>query len=189
MELSKTNQLTNSTNSLEMASPPVAPPVTNYVTDPEFLMILKVLLRKSQLLNNKDSKAAAIVFDIDGTMVQDGTWDSPIWSVINFCNYCKEIGMTTIIVTARPAWEENITATKKSLQKLGIRCDVFFFRRPDHTNLDEFKTSARHYISTTADYNILMSIGDNVWDIGKYGGTGVLMKTQPYTNAIYYQIH
>jgi predicted secreted acid phosphatase len=159
-----------------------------YVTDQQFLLKLKVLLRKSQLLKN-NNKQQAVIFDIDGTLVHEHTWSNPIWSVINFCNYCKEIGIATIIVTARPAWDKNIELTKNALKKLGLNCDLFFFRKPDYENLNDFKLSTRAYISTYENYNVLMSIGDNVWDIGEYGGTGILMKTTPYTNKIEYSIH
>jgi predicted secreted acid phosphatase len=158
------------------------------VTDQQFLLKLKVLLRKSQLLKN-NNKQQAVIFDIDGTLVHEHTWSNPIWSVINFCNYCKEIGIATIIVTARPAWDKNIELTKNALKKLGLNCDLFFFRKPDYEDLNNFKLSTRHYISTCENYNVLMSIGDNVWDIGEYGGTGILMKTTPYTNKIEYSIH
>ena len=90
------------------------------------------------------------MFDIDGTLVYDGTWNKPIHSVINFCNYCKEIGITTIIITARPGWESNIANTKNSLQELGIACDAFFFRKPDCHDLDNFKTTCRKYIDNIA---------------------------------------
>ena len=167
---------------------PIIKNMISQVTDPEFLLILKVLLRQSQLLYSSDKKQPAVVFDIDGTLVHDNTWDSPIWSVINFCNHCKEIGFSTIIVTARPGWEHNMESTKNSLQKLGLRCDSFFFRHPDYKDLDQFKTQTREFISTDKNYKILMSIGDNEWDIGQYGGLGVLMKTNQYTNAISYEI-
>jgi len=158
------------------------------VSDMQFLQELKKLLRICQLIRDDAKKAPAIVFDIDGTLVHDGTWDKPVWSVINFCNYCKEIGITTIIVTARPGWEANITNTKNSLQELGIVCDAFFFRKPECTNLDDFKLSCRKHIDNVAQYNILLSIGDNPWDIGEYGGSGVLMKAHPSSNAITYTV-
>ena len=59
------------------------------VSDGQFLKDLKILLRKCQLTSYIKGKQPAIVFDIDGTMVYDKTWDKPIWSVINFCNYLQ----------------------------------------------------------------------------------------------------
>jgi len=100
---------------------------TKIVSDTQFFQDLKILLRKCQLTSSLPGKQAAIVFDIDGTLVHDKTWDKPIWSVINFCNYCKDIGIATMIVTARGGWESNINNTKESLQQLGIECDAYVF--------------------------------------------------------------
>jgi predicted secreted acid phosphatase len=158
------------------------------VSDAQFLQDLKILLRKCQLMSSINGKQSAIVFDIDGTLVHDKTWDQPIWSVINFCNYCKEIGIATMIVTARGGWDENIKNTKQSLQNLGIECDAMFFRKPNDYEIAAFKTNVRQYLSEVINFNILISIGDNDWDIGKWGGTGVLMSAHSSSNAITYNI-
>jgi len=158
------------------------------VSDAVFLTDLKILLRKCQLMQHLPNKQPAIVFDIDGTLVQDQTWDSPIKSVIDFCNHCKDIGISTFIVTARGGWPSNVKNTKDSLQALGVCCDALFFRNPDQHNLGNFKTNVRQHIVENIDYNILMSLGDNIWDMGKFGGTGVLMKTNQFTNVITYEI-
>jgi len=159
------------------------------VTEGKFLQDLKILLRKCQLISNVAGKQPAIVFDIDGTLVHDKTWDTPIWSVINFCNHCKDIGIATMIVTARGGWESNINNTKSSLQALGIQCDALFFRNPADHDLTEFKTNVRRYLSEAIDFNVLISIGDNEWDMGAWGGTGVLMQAHPASNVITYKIN
>ena len=158
------------------------------VSDTQFFQDLKILLRKCQLTSSLPGKQAAIVFDIDGTLVHDKTWDKPIWSVINFCNYCKDIGIATMIVTARGGWESNINNTKESLQQLGIECDAMFFRKPDDHKIEEFKTNVRQYLSNAIDFNVLISIGDNEWDMGRWGGVGVHMYAHPSSNIITYQL-
>jgi predicted secreted acid phosphatase len=158
------------------------------VSDDQFFNDLKILLRKCQLMSQSD-KQAAIVFDIDGTLVYDGSWDKPIWSVINFCNYCKDIGIATMIVTARGGWETNIEKTKQSLRDLGLSCDSFFFRKPDDHEIAKFKTNVRRYMNQATNFNVLISIGDNPWDMGQWGGTGVLMTAHPASNIISYEIN
>lgn len=160
----------------------------NIVSETQFLQALKILLSTRQVLDYKPNMPNAVVFDIDGTLVYDHSWDKPIKSVIKFCNHCREIGVSPIIVTARPGWQENIEKTKESLQGLGIQCDALFFRKPDIEDLGSYKTNVREYITKNAKYNILISIGDNPWDYGKYGGTGVLMAAAPSSNVIKYQI-
>jgi predicted secreted acid phosphatase len=158
------------------------------VSDNQFLQDLKILLRKCQLTCDVKGKQPAIVFDIDGTMVHDNTWDSPVWSVINFCNYCKDIGIATMIVTARGGWDANVNNTKNSLQELGVECDAMFFRKPDDNKIAEFKTNVRQYLSEVTGFNVLMSIGDNEWDMGQWGGVGVYMYAHPISNLITYQL-
>ena len=159
------------------------------VTEDQFLQDLKILLRKCQLMSHIQGKQPLVLYDIDGTLVLNGSWETPIKSVINFCNYCKDIGIATMIVTARGGWETNIENTKRSLQKLGIQCDAMFFRNPDDYAIETFKTNVRRYLSNTLDFNILMSIGDNSWDYGEYGGIGVHMDASPKSNAVTYQLH
>ena len=159
------------------------------VSEDQFLQHLKILLRKCQLMSQIPGKQPAVVLDIDGALVHNGSWDTPIWSVINFCNHCKDIGIATMIVTARGGWPSNIENTAQSLQKLGIRCDALFFRKPNDHAIEEFKTNVRRHLSNALDFNVLISVGDTYWDYGEWGGIGVHMEAHPASNAITYQLH
>lgn len=161
--------------------------MTKRLADDAFLQDLKILLRKCQLILGNNTKQSAIVFDIDGTLLYEHT-DYPIWSVINFCNHCKEIGIATIIVTARPGFEQNITKTKEQLKQYGLNCDAFYFRAPRDNQITTFKTAVRKYLAEQLNYNVLLSIGDNPWDIGEYGGTGIHMAADALHNTITYQV-
>ena len=159
--------------------------MTKRIPDIEFLRDLKILLGKCQLISEIPNKHPAIVFDIDGTLLYENT-DIPITSVIKFCNYCKEIGIATMIVTARRGCDLNINATKKQLETFGLNCDAFYFRHPEETDIETFKTNVRKHLSENLNYNILMSIGDNLWDMGEWGGVGIHMAAN--NNVITYQI-
>ena len=63
-----------------------------------------------------------------------------------------------------------------------------FFRKPDDNKIAEFKTNVRQYLSEVTGFNVLMSIGDNEWDMGKWGGVGVYMYAHPISNLITYQL-
>jgi len=148
------------------------------IPDSDFNTLLKMILRSQQVFANP-MIPGAVVFDIDGTLITEGSWIEPIKSVVDFCNFCKEeMGLGVFIVTARAGTNENIIHTKKMLKNFGIECDSIFFRTADYDDLDESKLRAREYITKNMTYNILMSIGDNPWDMGQYGGVGVLMKYQ-----------
>jgi len=148
----------------------------------DFFDVLKNLLASSKILNYKPNMNEAIVFDLDGTIVFDGTWDTPILPITNFIKHCNDLNISVIIITARPGFESNINNTRNSLQKLAINCDRFFFKNPDFKDIKEFKINARNYVTDILKHNILMSIGDNSWDMGKYGGLGILMNANIDSN-------
>ena len=145
------------------------------VNNTKFFNVLKNLLLSAKNINYKPNMQEAIVLDLDGTIVYDGSWDTLILPVVQFINYCHKNGIKIIIVTARPGHENNVNKTKESLTKKSIICDRFFFLNPSFKNVRLFKTNAREYITKNLKLNILMSIGDNDWDMGEYGGLGVLM--------------
>ena len=145
------------------------------VNNSKFFDVLKTLLLSAKNINYKPNMQETIVLDLDGTIVYDGSWDNLILPVVKFINYCHNHGIKIIIVTARPGYENNVNKTKESLTNKSIICDRFFFLKPDFKNVRLFKTNAREYITKNLKLNILMSIGDNDWDMGEYGGLGVLM--------------
>lgn len=146
------------------------------VTHLQFFDVLKSLLSSAQVLNYKPNMGEAIVFDLDGTIIYDHSWDIPIKPMIDFINYCTQRNIKIIIITARPGFKNNIDNTRNSLEKLSIVCDNFFFKNPDFKDVKIFKINARDYVTKNLNLNILMSIGDNEWDMGEFGGLGILMK-------------
>ena len=99
-----------------------------------------------------------------------------LWGQKRVFLVCELIDIKIIIITARPGYKNNIDNTRESLEKLSIVCDKFFFKNPEFKDIKFFKINARDYVTKNLNLNILMSIGDNEWDMGEYGGLGILMK-------------
>jgi predicted secreted acid phosphatase len=117
----------------------------------------------------------AIVFDIDGTLVDEEA-GLPILPVIKVYNQSLELGFSNFIVTARTNYDKTNELTKKQLKECGILNYSGLVFRPDaFVDVSTFKKGARKQIHDSG-FTILMSVGDNVCDIGDYGGLGVLLK-------------
>lgn len=117
-----------------------------------------------------DANNLAIVFDIDGTLLNDET---PIKPVVDLYNIGKSMGFHNFIITARDS--HGVSETIDQLNKIGIYdYDSMYFRLPIYWNMDQYKESCRKSI-TDKGYNVVLSIGDTPWDIGRYGGYGVLL--------------
>ena len=124
--------------------------------------------------NNIDYKPC-VVFDIDGTILVDGNYapesnDDIIQDVYNFLLYLQRKNIDIFIITARPDNPTNRRGTDKMLQNLNINY-VYLYMWDDYDHIT-YKELARKDIHEH-DYNIIMSLGDNYWDYGKYGGLGV----------------
>tara|TARA_A100000164_G_scaffold373288_1_gene404188 strand:- start:41 stop:526 length:486 start_codon:yes stop_codon:yes gene_type:complete len=119
-----------------------------------------------------------VVFDIDGTILVDGIYspkndDEIIKDVYNYLLYLQSIGIDIFIITARPESRENRMGTIDMLIKLKINYKYLYMW---HQNIFrshiKFKEEARREIFENG-YNVIMSLGDNHWDYGDYGGLGV----------------
>ena len=116
----------------------------------------------------------AIVFDIDDTLI-DSKGNS-IHSIIALYNFSKQLGITPIIITNRSGHYQNIEYTKEQLKQHNIvGFKLLYFRPPHKWNPWRYKLKARENVKDKG-YNVVMSIGDMEWDIGKYGGVGILLK-------------
>lgn len=133
--------------------------------------IEKVYQYRNQYPNDK---SLSVVFDIDGTLLNE---DTPIRPVIQLYNICKELGYHVFIITARDSSGINETVEQLDNIKVDDYTSIYF-RIPTFWNMDKFKESCRKSI-TDKGYNIVMSIGDMEWDIGRYGGYGVLLPQVP----------
>ena len=114
----------------------------------------------------------AIVFDIDDTLI-DSNSHKLIPAVFQLYQYCRDRGYNIYIITARPKIPLGIKMTLYQLYSLGITgFKNIAFRPLMQINQYQYKLNARKRISD----NIIMSIGDKPWDIGKYGGYGILVR-------------
>lgn len=114
-----------------------------------------------------------IVFDLDDTLIM--TDDTPITPMIRVFNYAKECGISPVIITARSATPKVIQYTHEDLSIHDIYGHKWlFFIPPEMNNPFLFKLSSRKRLHDMG-YNVIMSIGDTHWDIGDYGGHGILL--------------
>ena len=120
----------------------------------------------------------AVVFDIDGTIINDWVYepnseDDIILDVYHFLLHVQRMGIKIFIVTARPENKLNRKNTEQMLQNLGINYEnVYMWNIWSFKSVSNFKESSREDIFIQG-YNTLMSLGDNEWDYGNYGGLGV----------------
>lgn len=109
---------------------------------------------------NPDADNLSVVFDIDGTLLNE---DKAIKPVIYLYNLCKKLGYTVFIVTARDSY--GIGETINQLHSMGINeFHSAYFRMPSVWNIAKFKESCRRSISEKG-YQTVLSIGDSGWDV------------------------
>ena len=114
----------------------------------------------------------AVIFDIDDTLIDSST-HRLIPKVFELYQYCKNRGYNIYIITARPRVPYGILFTLQQLHALGITgYKNIAFRPPLELSIPFYKLNARKAIAD----NVVMSIGDKSWDIGRYGGYGILVK-------------
>jgi hypothetical protein len=115
-----------------------------------------------------------VIFDIDETLF-DPYSDREIIPVINFYRYLVENNYNTAIITARENNPESLRYTLEDLEKHNVRDYKFLFlREPFYNDLFIYKRNARKQI-VDYGYTPLMSVGDKRWDMGEYGGIGILV--------------
>jgi predicted secreted acid phosphatase len=118
----------------------------------------------------------AVVFDIDGTLL-DETTDQAIPEVLALYNLCKDLKIATFIVTAREERPdgENRHYTHVELQRIGVvGYEDLYMRDAREHDIAKQKQEARESIHQRG-YVVVMSVGDMFWDIGEFGGIGVLL--------------
>lgn len=117
----------------------------------------------------------AVIFDIDNTLISNE--GQPINSVIALYNYVKTLNLIPVIITNRIGTLSNVRLTQQQFQKHGILgYNSMYFRKTEDSNPWWFKLRARQDVFKRG-MKIIMSIGDMPWDIGDYGGLGVLLPT------------
>lgn len=117
---------------------------------------------------------AAVVFDIDDTLIHSsGQCIAPI---VDIFNYVKNNGLLPIIITNRSGDKETVAYTQKQLIECGIvGYRSIYFRKPSLPNNPyRYKEKARQSVQERG-MTVVMSIGDQAWDIGKYAGIGYIV--------------
>ena len=153
--------------------------------------ILKTLLDQ-QIAKAGKKQNLTVCFDIDGT-IYDPYSRRPIFPIMNFYKYCQSKNLRVIIITARVGLRENAMLTKSTLRPYGVYADEWYFMNNFINNQIKYKRDMRQFEEERGN-NIIMSLGDNVCDIGKHGGLGVLVREshahgQKYDPSnIFYQI-
>ncbi len=117
-----------------------------------------------------------VVFDIDDTLLHSN--GSCIIPIVNLYNHVKMIGIIPIIITNRLGIPDVIEFTQKQLKKCCIHgYKHLYFRHPEKDNNPyRYKEKARYNIHERG-MNIVMTIGDQQWDTGNYGGVGIIIPT------------
>jgi predicted secreted acid phosphatase len=122
-------------------------------------------------------KTDIVFFDIDDTLLRPWAQiPTPVQPVLDFYKYLTSHGYNVAIITARSDFEENVKYTVNDLKNIGIENDYkYLILRPqDMQDIKEFKKMARKEIINKG-YTALMSIGDMYWDVGEYGGIGIIV--------------
>ena len=126
------------------------------------------------LIKNNTPNDGVIVFDIDNTLISYSK--KPLFKPVKFYYYCLHKGFDVYIITARLSHKQNMHLTIQELKDYGIiDYKKLYFMKPDQTDQVEYKIKARKHILDSGK-NILLSIGDQPCDYGKYGGIGVRVK-------------
>ena len=121
----------------------------------------------------------AIVFDIDDTLIFDsfsskGMRSGCNYEIIKIYNTAKSLNISPILITNRPGIPNVVELTLELLKSCNIEGFVSIYFRPalehEMNNPYTYKTYARRHATEQDNYNIVMSIGDQPWDVGDYGG-------------------
>jgi predicted secreted acid phosphatase len=116
---------------------------------------------------------SAVVFDIDMTLIDEG--GERIEPVCWFYDKVLESGFVPVLITARPSIKEVVDETEFQLYQANIMdYESIYFRNQSETDYATYKKNCRRNLWNRG-YKVIMSIGDKPWDIGEYGGIGVLL--------------
>jgi phosphoglycolate phosphatase-like HAD superfamily hydrolase len=116
------------------------------------------------------NRMQAVVFDIDDTLIDSQT-HRIMPKVFALYRYCIDRGYNVYIITARAKGGLNYTINQ--LDNYGITgYKNITFRHPDDYNVTQYKLNARKSIPET----VVMSVGDQPWDIGAFGGVGLIVR-------------
>lgn len=139
--------------------------------------------RGYQLLRMRSQNQSVVFFDIDDTLLNthqyvcSGGYMRSIPPIVTLYKTCRSLGLKTVIITARPAFPDNIEFTKNELLFHGLGFELLYMRPIDDSqDVAEFKKWCRCDALHRLGGEPLFAIGDRGWDFGPYGGTGLWIK-------------
>lgn len=133
---------------------------------------MSILKKVINILNNIIlPKNPCIILDIDDTIINSLTNEVNI-DVMNVYNLAVSRNIKVFIITARNFY--GLSYTYKQLHDIGITDTPIYFMDIYERNIPEYKKNRRKLIKDLG-YNCIISIGDMSWDIGEYGGIGILV--------------
>lgn len=143
-----------------------------YLSDREIRQKMeKAWMRLSSLALPSNS---VVVFDIDSTLIDER--GARIESVCRFYDNVLESGLIPMIITSRVSRDNVVEETEFQLYINNILdYECIYFRDPKEKDIKSYKVNSRRNIWERG-YKVIMSIGDQPWDIGEYGGIGVLLQ-------------
>lgn len=139
--------------------------------------------RGMQLFRMRDVKQNIVFFDIDDTLLNthaplyEGGYFSVIEPIAQLYHIARQLGLKTVVITARPDFASNIEYTKNELLFHKFSFDLLYMRpaqvQHDERGVFEFKKWCRYDALKRLGGQPVFSIGDNRWDFGPYGGAGL----------------
>ena len=118
--------------------------------------------------------SSTVVVDIDATLINES--GERIEPVCWFYDQVLQTGLIPVLITARPSVPNVVEETEFQLYNANVMdYESIYFRDPSETDIQKYKTNCRKNL-WERDYRIIMSIGDKPWDVGEYGGIGVLLQ-------------
>lgn len=126
-------------------------------------------------------KDIVVFFDIDDTLLNTKKGMTPISPIVDLHHACKSMGLKIIIITARPYTEENRIHTENQLLQYGITYELLYmspylsYNGISQSAIYEYKRLSRQDALERLDGIPLFSVGDKEWDVGQYGGIGLII--------------
>lgn len=141
---------------------------------PEWRQLQVVNGARSLLSSLALAPNAIVIFDIDDTLIAPS--GRPYVHIIDLYNEVKARGVHVGLITARPGYPSNVDFTFQQLAAVGVTdWSVAYFRSPDKRDVQKYKTNARKNVWDRG-YHIVMTVGDQEWDHGQYGGFAVMVR-------------
>lgn len=122
-----------------------------------------------------------VFFDIDDTLLNTKKSMTPIQPIVDLHHACKSLGLKIVIITARPSTSENRKYTENQLFYYGIDYDLLYmspylsYANVPESAIYEYKRNCREDALQRLNGIPLFSVGDKEWDVGQYGGIGLII--------------